>query len=68
MGNTVVPLFKGHSCIQASVPTLRVSPHQGDRHSGMGVGGVVERFGYGYEKCSVHVQCICKKEDMVMDQ
>ena len=24
--------------MQASVPTFRVSPHQGDRHSGMGGG------------------------------
>ena len=37
---TVVPLFSGHYWFQASVPTLGVSPHQGDRHSGMGGGAV----------------------------
>ena len=38
--NTVVPLFSRHYWFQASVPTLGVSPHQGDRHSGMGGGAV----------------------------
>ena len=51
----VVPFFNGHSYIQAGVPTLRVSLHQGDRYSGMGVGGVARGFGYGYE----NALCAC---------
>ena len=46
-----------------SVPTLGVSPHQGDIHTGMGGGAVGGGFVYGYEKYTV-----CNKEDMVMDQ
>ena len=38
-------------------------------HSGMeGWAGCLGGFGYGYEKCTVHIQHICKKEDMVIDK